>query len=40
MRWHKRGGYELTKAGSSLVAHILPLHRWADAWASRRKRGG
>jgi DNA-binding HxlR family transcriptional regulator len=37
---HGEGGYGLTEAGASLVALILPLHRWAEAWAARTKMGG
>jgi DNA-binding HxlR family transcriptional regulator len=27
-------GYRLTKAGRSLSAHMIPLHKWAEAWAA------
>jgi DNA-binding HxlR family transcriptional regulator len=37
---HDGSGYALTKAGLSLVALILPLHQWAEAWAAGRKAGG
>jgi DNA-binding HxlR family transcriptional regulator len=30
---HGENGYLLTEDGRALVALILPLHAWADAWA-------
>jgi DNA-binding HxlR family transcriptional regulator len=30
------GGYRLTKAGRSLSSHMIPLHKWAEAWAAGR----
>ncbi len=34
---HGESGYQLTDEGRALVALILPLHNWADAWASRAR---
>jgi DNA-binding HxlR family transcriptional regulator len=31
---HGDSGYGLTDEGRALVALILPLHSWADAWAT------
>lgn len=31
---HSRDGYRLTAEGRSLVAVVLPLHEWAERWAS------
>jgi DNA-binding HxlR family transcriptional regulator len=36
---HGEGGYALTESGLSLVAIILPMHRWAEAWAAGREAG-
>lgn len=27
-------GYQLTQTGRSLLAHIAPLHKWAETWVS------
>src|SRR5262249_49952271 len=35
---HGARGYQLSAMGKSLVAIILPLHLWADQWASLHKR--
>ncbi len=35
---HGDGGYRLSDAGSSLVALVLPLHRWAEARAAANNR--
>jgi len=35
---HGGGGYQLSAMGKSLLAIILPLHVWADEWASLYKR--
>lgn len=32
---HDAGGYGLTEDGTALLALLLPLHRWADAWGAR-----
>ncbi len=29
-------GYSLTESGGSLVALIMPLHKWAESWANAR----
>ena len=31
---HAGEGYRLTAEGRSLVALVLPLHEWAERWAS------
>lgn len=31
---HSRDGYRLTAEGRSLVTVVLPLHEWAERWAS------
>jgi DNA-binding HxlR family transcriptional regulator len=31
---HGPNGYALTRHGQSLLATILPLHAWADQWAT------
>jgi DNA-binding HxlR family transcriptional regulator len=36
---HCREGYRLTSEGRSLVAVILPLHTWSEAWASKLEDG-
>lgn len=36
---HGDGGYALSEAGSSLVALLLPLHRWAEGWGAAREAG-
>jgi DNA-binding HxlR family transcriptional regulator len=28
-------GYTLTRDGQSLLAQLMPLSRWADAWSAR-----
>ena len=33
---HGSEGYELTPEGRSLLHLILPLHQWAEAWASEQ----
>jgi len=35
---HRARGYQLSAMGKSLLAIILPLHLWADEWASLHKR--
>lgn len=35
---HGPDGYRLSRTGRSLLAVILPLHAWADAWAAGGKR--
>src|SRR5262245_26199112 len=35
---HAGGGYRLSTTGRSLLALILPLHAWADRWATQLKR--
>jgi DNA-binding HxlR family transcriptional regulator len=30
-------GYALSATGKELLAHLLPLHVWAEEWASRLK---
>ena len=34
---HSGEGYALSATGNELLALFLPLHAWADAWASRLK---
>jgi len=34
---HSGQGYALSTAGNELLALFLPLHAWADEWASRLK---
>ena len=34
---HSGPGYELSATGKELLALFLPLHVWADEWASRLK---
>jgi DNA-binding HxlR family transcriptional regulator len=34
---HSGEGYELSATGKELLALFLPLHVWADEWASRLK---
>jgi len=34
---HSGEGYALSATGSELLALLLPLHAWADEWASRLK---
>lgn len=34
---HAEGGYRLSDLGQSLLQLILPLHAWAETWASRAK---
>jgi DNA-binding HxlR family transcriptional regulator len=31
---HSGAGYQLTAEGKSLTALVLPLHEWAERWAS------
>jgi DNA-binding HxlR family transcriptional regulator len=35
---HDRDGYVLTRHGNELLARLMPLHEWADAWAKRSTR--
>jgi len=35
---HNGQGYELSAMGKELVALVLPLHVWADAWAPQLMR--
>ena len=35
---HNGQGYQLSIAGRELLALFLPLHVWADKWASQLKR--
>ena len=35
---HNGQGYQLSTTGKELLALFLPLHVWADKWASRLKR--
>jgi DNA-binding HxlR family transcriptional regulator len=32
---HDDAGYGLTAHGRRLLAHLAPLHAWAEAWAAR-----
>jgi DNA-binding HxlR family transcriptional regulator len=34
---HDPDGYGLTSDGRALLAHLAPLHRWADRWARRQQ---
>ena len=34
---HSGEGYALSATGNELLALFLPLHAWADGWASRLK---
>lgn len=36
---HGGDGYALTEHGNDLLARLLPLHDWAEAWAKRTQRG-
>ena len=31
-------GYRLTDAGRSLSSHMIPLHQWAETWATNLSR--
>ena len=35
---HGGNGYQLSAIGKSLLVLLLPMHGWADEWASLRKR--
>ena len=37
---HSGEGYELSRTGNELLALFLPLHTWAEEWASGLKSGG
>jgi DNA-binding HxlR family transcriptional regulator len=37
---HNGEGYHLSPAGKELLARFLPLHVWADEWATMLKRDG
>ncbi len=37
---HDEGGYRLTDQGRALTALILPLNRWAEAWAAGQNADG
>jgi DNA-binding HxlR family transcriptional regulator len=32
------GGYRLTTEGTALITALIPLHEWAEKWATRVKR--